>query len=57
MQKFSDVLLTLDSADDVQRIELYNENGKPAGSSKTSLAVRVRLKFTITSIKCMATLR
>lgn len=31
MQKFSDVLLTLDNADDVQRIELYHENGKPAG--------------------------
>lgn len=31
MQKFSDVLLTLDSADDVQRIELYYENGEPAG--------------------------
>ena len=32
MQKFSDVLLTLDSADEVQRIELYLENGTPAGS-------------------------
>lgn len=32
MQKFSDVLLTLDSADEVQRIELYLENGAPAGS-------------------------
>ncbi len=31
MQKFSDVLLTLDSADEVQRIELYHESGKPAG--------------------------
>jgi hypothetical protein len=31
MQKFSDVLLTLDSTDDVQRIELYHEDGKPAG--------------------------
>ena len=31
MQKFCDVLLTLDSADDVQRIELYAEDGKPAG--------------------------
>jgi hypothetical protein len=31
MQKFSDVLLTLDSADDVRRIELYREDGKPAG--------------------------
>ena len=31
MQKFSDVLLTLDSADEVRRIELYHENGKPAG--------------------------
>ncbi len=31
MQKFSDVLLTLDSTDDVQRIELYYEDGKPAG--------------------------
>ncbi len=31
MQKFSDVLLTLDNADDVQRIELYNEKGEPAG--------------------------
>ena len=32
MQKFSDVLLTLDSADEVQRIELFFEDGKPAGS-------------------------
>jgi hypothetical protein len=32
MQKFSDVLLTLDSADEVQRIELYLENGTPVGS-------------------------
>jgi hypothetical protein len=31
MQKFSDVLLTLDSADEVRRIELYHEDGKPAG--------------------------
>jgi hypothetical protein len=31
MQKFSDVLLTLDSADEVQRIELFEEDGKPAG--------------------------
>jgi hypothetical protein len=31
MQKFSEVLLTLDSADEVQRIELYHENGKAAG--------------------------
>ena len=32
MQKFSDVLLTLDSADEVQRIELYHENGTLVGS-------------------------
>jgi hypothetical protein len=32
MQKFSDVLLTLDSVDEVQRIELYYENGEPAGA-------------------------
>ncbi|MGQ0442559.1 MAG: DUF2322 family protein [Methylophilaceae bacterium] len=31
MQKFSDVLLTLDSADEVQRIELYHESGKLVG--------------------------
>jgi hypothetical protein len=31
MQKFSDVLLTLDSADEVQRIELYEEDGSAAG--------------------------
>lgn len=31
MQKFSDILLTLDSADDVQRIELYSEDGAIAG--------------------------
>ena len=31
MQKFSDVLLTLDNADEVRRIELYYENGEPAG--------------------------
>jgi hypothetical protein len=32
MQKFSDILLTLDSADEVQRIELFYENGEPAGA-------------------------
>ncbi len=32
MQKFSDVLLTLDNADEVHRIELFFEDGKPAGS-------------------------
>lgn len=32
MLKFSDVLLTLDSADEVLRIELYYENGEPAGA-------------------------
>ena len=32
MQKFSDVLLTLDNADEVRRIELYYENGEPAGA-------------------------
>ena len=32
MQKFSDVLLTLDSAEEVHRIELFFEDGKPAGS-------------------------
>jgi hypothetical protein len=31
MQKFSDVLLTLDSSEDVRRIELYHEDGSPAG--------------------------
>ncbi|MES2500328.1 MAG: DUF2322 family protein [Pseudomonadota bacterium] len=31
MQKFSDVLQTLDGVDDVQRIELFDENGAPAG--------------------------
>lgn len=31
MQKFSDILLTLDSTDEVQRIELYYEDGRPAG--------------------------
>jgi hypothetical protein len=31
MQKFSEVLLTLDSAEEVQRIELYHEDGEPAG--------------------------
>ena len=31
MQKFSDVLKTLDSVEDVKRIELFFENGKPAG--------------------------
>ena len=31
MQKFSDVLLTLDSADGVQRIELYAPNGSLVG--------------------------
>jgi hypothetical protein len=31
MQKFSDILLTLENPDDVQRIELYYENGEPAG--------------------------
>lgn len=31
MQKFSDVLQTLDSVEDVKRIELFFENGKSAG--------------------------
>lgn len=31
MQKFSDILLTLENADHVQRIELYHQDGKPAG--------------------------
>ena len=31
MQKFSDVLQTLDDASHVQRIELYNNDGSPAG--------------------------
>lgn len=31
MQKFSDNLLTLDSADHVKRIELYDEKNQPAG--------------------------
>lgn len=31
MQKFSDVLLTLDDATHVQRIELYKQDGSPAG--------------------------
>ena len=32
MQKFSEVLQTLESADAVKRIELFFEDGKPAGS-------------------------
>ena len=32
MQKFSDVLMTLDNADEVRRIELYYENGESAGA-------------------------
>lgn len=31
MQKFSDVLLTLDDASHVERIELYKKDGSPAG--------------------------
>lgn len=31
MQKFSDVLLTLDDASHVKRIELFNKDGSPAG--------------------------
>lgn len=31
MQKFSDVLLTLDNTDHVKRIELYHEDGTTAG--------------------------
>jgi hypothetical protein len=31
MQKFSDILLTLDNTDDVKRIELFYADGKPAG--------------------------
>jgi hypothetical protein len=31
MQKFSDILLTLDNADDIKRIELFNPDGKLAG--------------------------
>lgn len=32
MQKFSDILLTLDNSDEVRRIELYHENGELAGA-------------------------
>lgn len=32
MQKFSDNLLTLDTADHVKRIELYDEANQPAGA-------------------------
>ncbi|MDO9050108.1 MAG: DUF2322 family protein [Methylotenera sp.] len=31
MQKFSDVLLTLDNVSNVVRIELYKQDGSPAG--------------------------
>ena len=31
MQKFSDILSTLDNTDHVQRIELYHEDGSSAG--------------------------
>nr|WP_294841518.1 DUF2322 family protein [uncultured Methylotenera sp.] len=31
MQKFSDVLQTLDDASNVERIELYKKDGSPAG--------------------------
>jgi hypothetical protein len=31
MDKFSDVLLSLDNSDHVRRIELYDVNNKPAG--------------------------
>lgn len=31
MQKFSDVLLMLDNADDVLKIELYDSNNNPVG--------------------------
>ena len=31
MQKFSDVLLTLDDASHIERIELYNKNGSKEG--------------------------
>lgn len=32
MQKFSDVLLTLDDASHIARIELYHKDGSPAGT-------------------------
>jgi hypothetical protein len=31
MQKFSEILLTLDNTDDVKRIELFHEDGRAAG--------------------------
>ncbi|MBM3350613.1 MAG: DUF2322 family protein [Betaproteobacteria bacterium] len=31
MQKFSDILLTLNDASRITRIELYNQDGSPAG--------------------------
>lgn len=31
MQKFIDVLQTLDGVDDIKRIELFDESGEPAG--------------------------
>ncbi len=44
MQKFSDVLLTLDAADDVQRIELFHENGESAGVIENKSGTQGSLK-------------
>lgn len=44
MQKFSDVLLTLDNIDDVKRIELFYENGKPAGVIENKPGMQGSLK-------------
>lgn len=42
MQKFSDVLQTLDDASNVARIELYNQDAAQQASLKTNQAAKVQ---------------
>lgn len=44
MQKFSDVLLGLDSADDVKRIELFHPDGSNAGIIENKSGTQGSLK-------------
>ena len=57
MQKFSDVLLTLDNTDHVKRIELYHEDGSAAGVIDNKPGSQGSVKVFHHLYKCMVVLR
>ena len=57
MQKFSEVLLTLDNTEHVKRIELYHEDGRAAGVIDNKPGSQGSVKYFIIYIKCMVVLR